>query len=138
MKPREEKEGEPFYPHHLLDRTIIMLAVIAAIISLATFYPASVEEVADPFTIPEKVKPEWYFLPIYQFLNIAEKLAFLGKRVTEFLGVYAVAGAFLLVLFWPWVDRSKERHPLKKPYITAIEVFSVLLLIALAIWGYYS
>jgi len=138
VKAREERVGEPFFPHHLLDRTIVMLVVVAAIISLATFYPAAIEERADPYASPGRVKPEWYFLAIYQVLKLADNLAFLGKWVPRFIGVYGVAAAFLLVLLWPWIERSKERHPLKKPAITAIEVAAVFALVALTIWGYYS
>ena len=57
----EEEEGIPFFPNHMLKEIVMMCAILAVISILAVFFPAPMEEKADPFTTPLDIKPEWYF-----------------------------------------------------------------------------
>ena len=56
----------------------------------------------------------------------------------ELAGLIAVAVVFLLMVVLPFVDRSKERNPLRKPVTTSIALILVIGLIALTIWGAVS
>ena len=75
-KEKWEEEGIPFFPNHLLKEVIVAFMLIALLLTLATYYPAPMEPPADPFTTPEHIKPEWYFLAAYQGLKAAEYLDF--------------------------------------------------------------
>ena len=43
---------------------------------------------------------------------------------------------FLALL--PFIDRGKERHPLKRPLFLTCFIAGILLWIGLTIWGHYS
>lgn len=125
-------EGKPFFPHHFVDRIILVLMVVAIMISLATFYPAAVEEQADPFLMPEALRPAWYFLPIFQVLRLTDRLGW----APGLLGVYGVATGFLIILTWPWIARVR-RGP-AGVVLRLLEVAGVLLLVGLTLWGWRS
>lgn len=124
--------GKPFFPHHFVDRIILVLMAVAIMISLATFYPAAVEEQADPFLVPKDLRPAWYFLPIFQVLRLADHLGW----APGLLGVYGVATGFVLILTWPWIARGR-RGPTGVA-LRLVEVAAVMLLVGLTLWGWRS
>ena len=55
---------------------------------------------ANPSSTPAEIVPEWYYLPFYAILrSIPNKL----------LGVLALFGAIMVLLFLPWLDTSPVR-----------------------------
>lgn len=128
----DEVEGKPFFPHHFVDRIILVLMAVAIMISLATFYPAAVEEQADPFLVPKDLRPAWYFLPIFQVLRLADRLGW----APGLLGVYGVATGFVIILTWPWIARL-PRGPAGVA-LRLVEVMGVMLLVGLTLWGWLS
>jgi len=61
---------------------------------------------ADPLVTPAHIVPEWYFLPFYAILRaIPSKLG----------GVIAMFSAVLILLFIPWLDRSRVRSAKYRP-----------------------
>ncbi len=87
-KKNLHEEGEPFFPHHVLQQTMVIFLTLAALVALVIFFPAPMEPPADPFETPEHIKPEWYFLAAYQSLKVAEYTAFLGAWAPKVLGLY--------------------------------------------------
>jgi len=79
MSEVNEKKNEgtiPFYPDHLGTeiRVVWVLVGLAVVIGLITFFnPVGLEEPADPMVTPDHVKPEWYFLALYQLLKFIPK-----------------------------------------------------------------
>lgn len=134
----KEKLGHPFFPHHMVVQLIQFLCVFALLIVLSTLIPAPMEPKADPFTTPEHIKPEWYFLAAYQFLKIAEKLSFLGKWAPKLVGVLGQGLGILLLFSIPFIDRNPERHPAKRKLAILAGICGVLLFIVFTIWGKYS
>ena len=84
---------------------------------------------ADPFKTPAHIKPEWYFLWNYQVLKIFP---------SELLGILVQTVAMTLIAILPFLDRGKERHPLKRPLFLTITCAGILLWLGLTIWGHYS
>ena len=82
MSAREPKQDLPFWPHYILSETIAWYTMLGVLIILAAFFPAGLEDKADPFKTPEHVKPEWYFLAVYQFLKVASVLTRFALEVT--------------------------------------------------------
>jgi len=134
----EEERGEPFFPHHVLKQGIVMLLTLGVFLTLVTFLPAPMEPKADPFSTPEHVKPEWYFLAAYQALKLAEKLDFLGQWAPKVIGVLSQGVVFLVLLLVPFLDRGDARHPKKRPIFTLLGVLGIIGFIILTIWGHYS
>ncbi len=60
----------PFFPNYILDEIIAWYVMLAALIVLASLFPAGLEEPADPLRTPAHTKPEWYFLFLYQGLKV--------------------------------------------------------------------
>ena len=139
MKKNEEiKNGEPFYPNHVLKEVIIVLLILGLLIALATLIPAPMESKADPFSTPEHIKPEWYFLAGYQLLKLAEKLDFLGAWAPKMIGVLGQGVIIAIIFFLPFIDRGSERYPHKRPIATTLGILGVISFIVLTIWGHYS
>lgn len=60
------------------------------------------------------------------------------KYFPKLTGIFVVSLAPLLLLLWPFLDRGKERHPLKRPVSMTIGVLTVLSLIVFGVLGYLS
>ncbi|MBP1752125.1 MAG: Cytochrome b/b6, N-terminal domain [Geobacteraceae bacterium] len=126
--------GIPFFPHYLLqDLTSIALYlaifVFFVFFTPSLFFPADAFIPADSLRTPAHIKPEWYFLANYQALKLFPN---------EFIGIIVQALAMTFIAFLPFLDRGKEKHPLKRPVFTACAIGGILIFLALTIWGHYS
>lgn len=65
----------PFFPDHIVKEGAVLAFVVAIIVLVATMLPFPVGEPADPLKTPPGIKPEWYFLPVYQLLKYVPKTA---------------------------------------------------------------
>lgn len=63
----------PFFPDHIVKEGAVLAFVVAIIVLVATMLPFPVGEPADPLKTPPGIKPEWYFLPVYQLLKYVPK-----------------------------------------------------------------
>jgi ubiquinol-cytochrome c reductase cytochrome b subunit len=133
-----QEEGEPFFPHHMLEQTMMVFIAIAVLVALVMFFPAPMEPPADPFETPEHIKPEWYFLAAYQGLKLAEYTAFLGAWAPKLIGILGQGAAIGLLFLLPFLDRNPERHPRKRPIVIGIGILAIISLAVLTIWGKVS
>lgn len=117
-KEKETKKGEgvPFFPHHTLKEGIVFFILLGVLITLSILLPFELGEKADPLQTPYAIKPEWYFLSMYQVLKYFPKL----------IGIFFISLAPLFLFLWPFLDRSKERHPLKRPISMTVGTLVVL------------
>jgi ubiquinol-cytochrome c reductase cytochrome b subunit len=74
---------------------------------------------------PAHVKPEWYFLALYQLLKYIPKTA--GAVIPVLLVV--------LILILPFLDRNPDRSPRVKRNRFVLIAIGMVVLIALTIWG---
>lgn len=121
-------EGIPFFPHHVTKEGMVFYLLLGLLVTLAILAPFELGEKADPLQTPFAIKPEWYFLPMYQVIKYFPKL----------VGIFIVSLAPLFLFIWPFIDRSKERHPLKRPVAMTIGILVVLSLLVLGMMGYLS
>ena len=133
IEPQEEKEKEkgdliPFFPHYVLSELIAWYAMLAILIVVVSLFPAGLEEKADPLRTPPHIKPEWYFLFLYQTL----------KQVPRTVGVLAPGVGVALLFLLPFLDRSPARHPRKRPVAMAGMVILLATIVGLTIWGWRS
>src|ERR1039457_4057668 len=115
--------GIPFFPNYALEdlRSVsIYLAFFLAVVFFDPyiFFPKDAFLPANPLVTPAHIKPEWYFLANYQTLKI-----FPNELIG--LSVQGVAMTFLALL--PFIDRGRERHPLKRPLFLACAIGGLLL-----------
>jgi len=147
VKYRDWKWGtEPFFPNHLLRMGLMITGALIVFSALVFYLPGPFlppEEPANPDVTPEHVKPEWYFLASYQMLKLISTNYIDVQRVlrfvsNEFAGVALQGIAVLIILLLPFLDRSKERNPLKRPVFFALALAAVIAYVVLTIWGIYS
>jgi quinol-cytochrome oxidoreductase complex cytochrome b subunit len=105
---------------------IVAVALIFGLIGMLS--PLGLEEPADPMNTPLHVKPEWYFLALYQLLK------FIPKTTGALIPVVLLA----VVALWPFIDPKIEttRKMLKIRF--AVVTVGMIVLIALTIWGQVS
>ena len=132
-----EEDTIPFFPNYVILEVIVSFIVLAALIVLASLLPVGLEEKADPFNTPQHIKPEWYFLWIYQFIKLPSLV--LGPGVLAGLaGILIPAIGILLLILLPFLDRKPERHPRKRKLAMVIAGVIIVIFVALSIWGWYS
>lgn len=129
-KEKETKKGEgvPFFPHHMLKEGIIFFILMGVLITLSILCPFELGEKADPLQTPYAIKPEWYFLSMYQVLKYFPKLS----------GIFVISLAPLFLLLWPFVDRGKERHPFKRPVSTTFGIIVVFSFLFFGLVGWWA
>jgi CBS domain-containing protein len=134
----EEEGGIPFWPNHALKEIAAAFLLIAFIGVLTLISPAPMLPKADPFSTPEHIKPEWYFLAAYELLKVADVLRFMGDWAPKAIGI-TVEVAFVILLFLiPFIDRNPERAYRKRPVAIAMGITVALTFFVFTIWGYIS
>ena len=132
-----EEDTIPFFPNYIILEVIVGFMLLAALIVLASLLPVGLEEKADPFSTPEHIKPEWYFLWIYQFIKLPSFV--LGPGVAAGLaGILIPAICIVLLILLPFLDRKPERRPLKRKVAMAVTALIVVIMVGLSIWGWVS
>jgi len=127
-KPIDKAKGVPFFPHHVLTEGVVFCVLFGILVTLIVLWPVELGEKADPFKTPEGIKPEWYFLSTYQLLKYFPKL----------LGILVSLVPPILLLLWPFLDRSPERNPRKRPISITIGAVTLVLAIVFGVIGHFS
>jgi ubiquinol-cytochrome c reductase cytochrome b subunit len=135
----EEKESIPFYPDHVKTEFYVVLGIIALAIIvgiLGLMFPVGLQEPADPLNTPLHVKPEWYFLFLYQILKVIPP-NILGIEGTGF-GVTAIMIVLIIATVWPFLEQKEDTGKKEKWIRLALTILGLLVVIALTIWGEVS
>jgi len=129
----QEDSEEIFYPSFLFKEIITMMVIFILVsIVLALFFPVGLVDPADPTDNLYVPKPEWYFMSLYQLLKV-----FPG-RLEVIATAVVPAGGLVALLLLPFIDRSSEKRPRKRPVAMAGMFFAVLAIILLTIIGLTS
>lgn len=126
-KGGEEEGGHPFWPTHVLDQVIIMYLLGGVLITLAILMPFHLHQPADPLRTPEGIKPEWYFLPMYQAI----------KYMPKVVGIALTTLAALLALIWPFLDRLLDLRFGPRTY-RKVGAVMVTLVLVMSLLGWAS
>lgn len=120
--------GTPFFPNHILKEGIVAYLTLGILITLAVLAPLHPGAPADPLETPEGIKPEWYFLPMFQLL----------KYMPEAVAVALPGMVGLLLFLLPLLDRSPERHPRCRPLAMGIGIAFLVVTLTLGVLGQVS
>lgn len=131
-RPFPPEHGIPFYPVHLAKEGVVAVLLLAGLVTLSVLAPWEIGEPADPLSTPPHIKPEWYFLPSYQLLKYFE-----GPYGAVF-GILACSVPFAVLLLWAFLDRSRERHPRKRPFSVTLGLAGLLAAVVLGVLGHFS
>ena len=130
-KTSDAEETVQFYPDHfgLELRVVVGITIlIVAIGIMGLLLPVGLGAPADPLNTPAHVKPEWYFLALYQLLK------YIPKTTGAVLPVIFV----LIVTIWPFLDRKPETTHHARRVRAIVIIIGMILLIGLTIWGEVS
>ena len=121
----------PFFPDHvgLEAKVAVAFGIFVIIVGLVgLFLPVGLQDPADPMNTPTHVKPEWYFLALYQLLKFIPK------------GIGAAAPVILvgLILVWPFLDRKPDKSSKNTRNRFIAMAIAMAILIMLTIWGEVS
>jgi cytochrome b6 len=121
-----------FFPNFLYRDLIAWLIGLLALLALATMLPHGLGEKADPMaSAPAGIKPEWFFLPLYQTLRMVPSQFMRLDGETIVNGLVGLMGLFWLAV--PFLDKRASRGE-RSPVFTAIGiVLIVFLLVTMAL-----
>jgi mono/diheme cytochrome c family protein len=123
----KKKKGLPFFPDILFKDAVISLFIFLALVALAYFVGAPLEERANPADTSYTPRPEWYFLFLFQLLKIF-------PPNLEVIGVVIIPTLAILLLFvLPFIDSSRFRSPLRRPVVTGVTALGVIGIIYLTV-----
>ncbi len=120
----------PFYPGQVIIDGIFALVIIAVLAVLAHFLPFELGPPANPADTSYLPRPEWYYIPIFQWLKYwPGPLSFLGVVVIPSIVAFVFASL-------PFLDRRMERRPWKRPLAVGTYVFIFAALFGLGFMSY--
>jgi quinol-cytochrome oxidoreductase complex cytochrome b subunit len=125
-----------FVPNFLLRDLIGWILAIGVLAALAALFPWELGEKADAFApAPAGIKPEWYFLFMFQTLKLIPPkiLSFDG----EVLGIMAFNIIALLLFIVPFVDRPPANRR-RKLIFNGLGVLALLFIVVMTIVGYVT
>lgn len=98
-----------FYPLQVLLDMAFALAIIAALCALAYLRSVTLGPIANPADTHFLPRPEWYYLPMFEWLKFWE-----GPQVV--VGAVVIPGLLATIFFLlPFFDRHLERRPWRRP-----------------------
>jgi cytochrome b6 len=125
-----------FVPNFLLRDLIGWILAIGVLAALAALFPWELGEKADAFApAPAGIKPEWYFLFMFQTLKYLP--AKIWKFDGEVIGIMAFNFVAVLLFVVPFVDRSPENRR-RRLIFNVIGVVALLYIVGMTIVGYLT
>ena len=128
----EARRAIPFWPNFVYREAILWLVFVGVLVTVAVFLPPTLGKAADLMApAPEGIKPEWYFLFLFQTLKIfpAKILFVTGDTVAVLLILLAAA----LFFFLPLIDNKPAER--KGKIITILAFLLVVYAVAMSVWS---
>jgi ubiquinol-cytochrome c reductase cytochrome b subunit len=127
-----QQPAETFYPRQVVIDAIFALAIILVLAVLAVWWPFELGPNANPADTRYLPRPEWYYIPIFQWLKYwPGSVSFIGIVIIP--GLIAFAFASL-----PFFDRKLDRRPWRRPIAVCCYVFVFLALFGLGAMSYWG
>ena len=96
-----EKPKKSFFPEQVFKDTVAVFIAFAILFLMAAFIRVPLERMADPTDIGYTPRPEWYFLFLFETLELL-------KGVPDVVGTVVLPTiAILALILTPFIDRSK-------------------------------
>lgn len=140
VPPKVEKEhpdgklpSYAFMPNFLLRDLMGWYIALGALAALAAIFPWELGEKADPFApTPAGIKPEWYFLFMFQTLKLipGHVLGIEGEQ----LGLFVFGLGGLLWVLVPFLVRNPEGRAAK--VASLMGWLAVLYIVGMTLWGW--
>ena len=133
---KREIPGKPMFPHFLWHDAVNCLLLFGGLVTLAMLIPSELGPEIDLLKpAPEGVKPDWFFLWVYQILKWMP--TYVLSIEGEIAGIVGLIGAALVIVFAPFIDRRAQRNE-RSPLFTALGWLALLVFVVCSIIGYLS
>src|ERR1700726_3232851 len=126
-----KKKTELFYPRQVLMDLSLTALLIIGLGALCFFAPMQLGPSANPADAQYIPRPEWYYLPIFQWLKYWHGAA----SVVGILLIPMVLAVAIVAL--PFFDHSVERRPWKRPIAMGSYGFVLFALVGLGLRSQY-
>lgn len=128
---KPEQKPEVFYPRQVLMDLSLTALLIIGLGLLAFFAPLRLGPPANSADAQYIPRPEWYYLPIFQWLKYWHGAA-------SVIGILVIPAVLVLaIIALPFLDRSVERRPWKRPVAMGAYGFVLFLVVALGLRSPY-
>lgn len=130
------KKSMKFFPNFFLRDLLVWLLIFAGLLTLSVMWPWELGKKADPFApTPIGIKPEWYFLWMFQTLKyIPSKILLFDGEVLGILG-FGLVGLMLVII--PFVDLWSRREK-RNPFFTILGILAILYILFMTYLAYFG
>lgn len=126
-----KQKTELFYPRQVIMDLSLTALLIAGLGLLCVLAPVALGPPANPADAQYIPRPEWYYLPVFQWLKY-------WHGASSVVGILVIPLVLLLaVLALPFFDRSIERRPWKRPAAMGSYAFVMFALVGLGLRSNY-
>ncbi|NQT80953.1 MAG: cytochrome b N-terminal domain-containing protein [Candidatus Aminicenantes bacterium] len=133
VESKKEKIQElPFWPNFVFRESVVWLILLGILFTVAIFLPPSLDKSADLMApAPEGIRPEWYFLFLFQALKIfPAKILFING---DTFIVLLILVEFLLFFFLPFLDNKPAE--MKGKFITFLAYVTIVYAVVMTVWS---
>jgi cytochrome b6 len=136
----DEKKGKtlkelPFWPNFVYREMVVWLILTGILFSVAIFFPPSLDKAADLMApAPEGLRPEWYFLFLFQVLKIFPSKIFFINGDT--IAVLLILLGIIAFFFLPLIDSKPAEK--KGKIITVAAYLFIVFAVAMSLWSLLS
>ena len=121
------KKAKTFYPVHYYRAWMIVVLLLGVLITLGVYFPHSLTQEADPFTMPTgKLLPPWYFVPVFKMLEL------LPEHFAETVGLLLL----MVFLLWPLLDKGPGRHFTRRKFFAFLGLVVLIGYVGLLLWAW--
>jgi hypothetical protein len=113
-------KGKPFFPYAVAKDSIMAAIVVLLIAFLSILFGAELGPKADPTTTTYVPRPEWYFFFLFELLRVIKP-----PELTPLATIGIPTICMILIVLLPFVDRSPERRPERRPIAMAAGIFTI-------------
>jgi len=122
----ETVSGHQAIPRHAVNLLIMLTAIFGILVTLAVLVPTPFPDAADTFSTPSGVRPPWYLLSSYGFLELT----------SGFLPGWLAGGIlflfFIVFIVFPFLDRK----PLPTAARWGLGIMVIAALVLLSVYGW--
>ena len=129
------KKYEKFFPEFFMKDLMVWLLAFNVLAAIVVLFPWGVGPEADPFApAPAGIKPEWYFLGMFQFLKLLPP--HVGFIEGEQFGMMIFALIALVFALAPFLDKGED--PKVSKFFDLYGFMILIGLVVFTVWGYLA
>ncbi len=122
-----------WYPRLIWYSIMMSLGYLAALLVVSSIFPISAGTEYTGGQLGGNIIPDWYFV----WTDIILRASFFSNQYV-LDGLLFMLGIVVILVFIPWIDRSKATHPAQRPLMTLLFTAMLSELFALNTYGYLT